>query len=220
MGIRFLCPNGHKLNVKAFLAGERGICPQCDAKFLVPHESGGQVETIDERAATNPSPEPSNAQPPPVPRRPAPAPTTVAAESEAWYVRTAEGDQYGPASLEMMQDWVAEGRVANDCWVWRAGWPDWKTSSEALSLLDGSPTEVRQRTTTPRAVEPVEPVEPVEIRQEASSSTHAATTYAANAYRLSRRNRQERARKVTLILGGVVVLLLAVLVGVLIKNSG
>jgi hypothetical protein len=36
MGIRFLCPNGHKLNVKTFLAGKRALCPQCGAKVIVP----------------------------------------------------------------------------------------------------------------------------------------------------------------------------------------
>ena len=36
MGIRFLCPNGHKLNVKTFLAGKRAICPDCGARVLVP----------------------------------------------------------------------------------------------------------------------------------------------------------------------------------------
>jgi hypothetical protein len=36
MGIRFLCPSGHKLNVKTFLAGKRAICPQCGAKVIVP----------------------------------------------------------------------------------------------------------------------------------------------------------------------------------------
>jgi hypothetical protein len=36
MGIRFSCPNGHKLNVKNFLAGKRGVCPQCGAKFIIP----------------------------------------------------------------------------------------------------------------------------------------------------------------------------------------
>ncbi len=36
MGIRFACPNGHKLNVKEHLAGKRGICPSCGAKFLIP----------------------------------------------------------------------------------------------------------------------------------------------------------------------------------------
>jgi len=36
MGIRFLCPSGHKLNVKTFLAGKRAICPECGAKVIVP----------------------------------------------------------------------------------------------------------------------------------------------------------------------------------------
>jgi hypothetical protein len=36
MGIRFSCPNGHKLNVKVFLAGKRGVCPQCGARFIIP----------------------------------------------------------------------------------------------------------------------------------------------------------------------------------------
>jgi len=36
MGIRVYCPNGHKLNVKSFLAGKRGVCPHCGAKFDIP----------------------------------------------------------------------------------------------------------------------------------------------------------------------------------------
>ena len=40
MGIRFLCPAcGHKLNVKAFLAGKRGVCPQCASGLDIPLES-------------------------------------------------------------------------------------------------------------------------------------------------------------------------------------
>lgn len=36
MGIRFRCPQGHKLNVKAHQAGKKGICPHCGARFLIP----------------------------------------------------------------------------------------------------------------------------------------------------------------------------------------
>jgi len=39
MGIRFFCPNGHKLNVKAFLAGHTGICPFCGVKVDIPLQS-------------------------------------------------------------------------------------------------------------------------------------------------------------------------------------
>ena len=39
MGIRFYCPNGHKLNVKAELAGKTGFCPECGARLQIPYES-------------------------------------------------------------------------------------------------------------------------------------------------------------------------------------
>ena len=39
MGIRFYCPNGHKLNVKQFQAGKKAICPFCGAKIQIPLES-------------------------------------------------------------------------------------------------------------------------------------------------------------------------------------
>jgi hypothetical protein len=39
MGIRFYCPQGHKLNVKEFQAGRRGICPFCGEKILIPTQS-------------------------------------------------------------------------------------------------------------------------------------------------------------------------------------
>lgn len=39
MGIRFYCPNGHKLNVKSFLAGMRGICPHCGSRVNIPLQS-------------------------------------------------------------------------------------------------------------------------------------------------------------------------------------
>jgi hypothetical protein len=38
MGIKFRCPNGHKLNVKSHLAGRRGVCPDCGTTFRIPRE--------------------------------------------------------------------------------------------------------------------------------------------------------------------------------------
>ena len=45
MGIKFHCPNGHKLNVKSFLAGKRGICPKCHVRMRIPMESESEVGT-------------------------------------------------------------------------------------------------------------------------------------------------------------------------------
>ncbi|MEK6238612.1 MAG: DUF4339 domain-containing protein, partial [Planctomycetales bacterium] len=49
MGIKFFCPNGHKLNVKDYLAGKKGICPNCNSKFLIPEASTkSKVEPLSE----------------------------------------------------------------------------------------------------------------------------------------------------------------------------
>ncbi|MGL4942924.1 MAG: DUF4339 domain-containing protein [Thermoguttaceae bacterium] len=39
MGIRFFCPNGHKLNVKSHLAGMAGYCPDCGERLVIPMTS-------------------------------------------------------------------------------------------------------------------------------------------------------------------------------------
>lgn len=36
MSIKMLCPNGHKLRVDERHAGQRAVCPRCDAKMTVP----------------------------------------------------------------------------------------------------------------------------------------------------------------------------------------
>lgn len=229
MGIRFLCPNGHKLNVKAYLAGERGICPQCDAKFLVPRESGGQVEAITEsgdgvQAASEPVQQPVAAatSPPPVAPPPPPAPSeplVPEAPTEVWYVRAESGEQYGPASKEVMQSWVAEGRVTVDCWVWKSGWPDWKAGGQAITLLNvippsgNSSSESNSQTVN----EPAASSE--EIATQPAPDTLPEPTTPTTLYQTNKRLRQERARKITLLLGVVVAVLFAVLIAVLINNK-
>jgi hypothetical protein len=44
MGIRFACPNGHKLNVKEELAGKRAVCPDCGARFVIPSGSPSHAD--------------------------------------------------------------------------------------------------------------------------------------------------------------------------------
>lgn len=39
MGIRFLCPNGHKIHVKSHYAGRRAKCPTCAESVQIPLES-------------------------------------------------------------------------------------------------------------------------------------------------------------------------------------
>lgn len=51
MGIRFFCPQGHRLNVKSFLAGKRGVCPDCGAAVNIPMESDARALSSKKKAA-------------------------------------------------------------------------------------------------------------------------------------------------------------------------
>jgi len=52
MGIRVECPNGHRLHLKAFLAGRRGLCPQCGAKFTIPDDDRPSTSTASSSPAS------------------------------------------------------------------------------------------------------------------------------------------------------------------------
>jgi hypothetical protein len=190
MGIKFYCPNGHKLNVKSFLAGRRGICPECDARFRIPMESGGVAELVQkgerggeetqltgsmqddgaEAAGSYPSAasygqdfgsplgstvkttpwsvDTSNSNPmspagassaaKPMGSYPTAAADPLTEDPQAvWYVRPRSGGQYGPAVGEILRDWIREGRVAGDSYVWREGWTDWRPASSVFPQLAG-----------------------------------------------------------------------------------
>lgn len=72
-------------------------------------------------------------------------PELLADDSEGtWYVRPPSGGQYGPASAEVLQNWITEGRVARTALLWRDGWPQWREASEALSdIADQLPSPVQ-----------------------------------------------------------------------------
>lgn len=131
MGIRFNCSNGHKIHVKAFLAGKRGICPECGVAVQIPIVDPATVAT----ASPTSSPPPKAAKsPPPVISDAA----GNAADDVEWYVRIPGGEQFGPASSDEFRDWIEQGRVGTDCMVWRQGWTDWKSWDAAQPLVQVS----------------------------------------------------------------------------------
>ncbi len=154
MGIRFYCPNGHRLHVKSFLAGKRGICPHCAARFRIPPESeiprgspkikpnsgAGAATSNGKRHLTTATITASTDSPADAKHRsPATGPTVdpIAEAPEAiWYVRPPSGGQFGPAKGEVMRKWIVEGRVSADSLVWREGWPDWLTAGPVFPTLN------------------------------------------------------------------------------------
>jgi len=262
MGIRFYCPQGHKLNVKSFLAGKKGFCPHCNAKVDIPLRStrpsskedkqksvqsalvvpvggpagsagppagdaplarpiaapshgapmalpvqpaGGPAAAAAGQAATmapptlapanNPgatngpaaspifphSQAPAAAATPPstsavAPQTPAPtSPAKVDPIAEAphavWYVRPSLGGQYGPASGDMLRQWIEQGRVAADSLVWREGWPHWQPAGTVLPQTVASTSSGLPDATNmglPMSLDPL----PAAARNSLGRSTH------------------------------------------------
>ena len=190
MGIRFYCPNGHKLNVKEHQAGKWGFCPHCGARMLIPTESTRPSSAMDNGAAQHPDQDASAATTAAIPiadeqeavwpgaddpsakQAPAasvPPPTGETSEpfggdEVVWYVRPASGGQYGPAGTAVMQSWLEEGRVAADSLVWRDGWPDWRSAGDVFPQLAPGVTDTTKVALAVASPPPLAPkVEPVTV---------------------------------------------------------
>lgn len=98
MGIRFLCPSGHKLNVKNYLAGKRAICPQCGAKVIVP-------DLPPESAAELPALAPTAENPFAAPAGPT-APSLFDAASPSVVLEVTESTVIAPAAVSGLPESV------------------------------------------------------------------------------------------------------------------
>lgn len=189
MGVRFECPAGHPLHVKAVLAGRRAICPECGARFVVPNFSGGRATRVDGDAATA------------IPPVGAPTVSPDAPAGELWYVRPPTGGQFGPVDAPGFDAWAAEGRVTADSWVWRTGWPEWRPGGDVLAERRGPAAAADDRPAAAAATQRAGDDLPVPRPGEPLSA--------------ARRRRQQTNHRLTPILGVVALALLGALVAVL-----
>jgi len=228
MGIKFHCPNGHKLNVKAFLAGKKGVCPKCGTKVRIPTESEpGLVDSdVEETEPTHEGAVKSNgsgAVAAPVMTAPkAPAVSTAAAPAHAqhaaeaasddpiaeapsaiWYVRPPTGGQYGPARGDIMRKWLSEGRVSSDSLVWREGWTDWQNAGKLFPILNAT-----GRHAAPTATPVVSTTVPLSAR---------SSQRAASRYETKKRDTSTLAIAILVGLGLVCVVLVGILIFVLVR---
>lgn len=123
MGIRFLCPNGHKLNVKAELAGKRGSCPECGAKLVIPAATTTAPIASATASLSSSASMPDQA-------------TVIASPAAGtWHFRSANGEQHGPLSELQLRAAITAARVSADTLLWREGWPEWQPARAVADLL-------------------------------------------------------------------------------------
>jgi len=66
---------------------------------------------------------------------PSPGDPLAEAPDVIWYVRPPTGGQFGPATADVMRNWIDEGRVSPDSLVWREGWRDWQEAGGVFPQL-------------------------------------------------------------------------------------
>lgn len=89
-----------------------------------------QPIAVNNKKAASTLPQEPKASPPKfgqVPKAISEAPAAI------WYVRPPSGGEYGPAPSEVFFDWMKEHRVTRDSLVWREGWPQWLSATEAFN---------------------------------------------------------------------------------------
>lgn len=152
MGIVAFCPQGHRVKVKDHLAGRKGVCPTCGARFRIPLASVSEpvvtlplaaVLTLDAAViATLPRVLPAEAQP----GRPDSADQEVDQEGTGglppievphhallderpdlvWSRAVPGGAASAPMSAADLRAWLDSGTAAGTELVWRADWDGWR----------------------------------------------------------------------------------------------
>ena len=141
MGIHFACHQCDKrLNVKRDLAGKRGVCPQCSARFRIPTDDAEKSTPVVTAQPKSAALHDASKTPQTDANHDSAASIDLLVDdpTSTWYVRPPTGGQYGPANSEILRSWIDEGRVAATSLLWREGWPQWRVASEALPVANHS----------------------------------------------------------------------------------
>lgn len=60
-----------------------------------------------------------------------PAALSVSLDAK-WFVRPPSGGQFGPASPQLLMEWIAERRVTSDSFLWCEGMPQWQAAIDLI----------------------------------------------------------------------------------------
>jgi hypothetical protein len=148
MGIRFFCPNGHKLHVKSLLAGLKGYCPQCGAELIIPltstrrssREGGGLINTDSESEPQNSTNQNTQLNSNTTPNNNLISQNPILQDPNIeWYIFNPENEkQQGPLTNQIMKKLIQQHQIKPLFLIWHDGMQEWTTASTIFPEL-GNP---------------------------------------------------------------------------------
>jgi hypothetical protein len=144
MGIRFFCPNGHKLNVKSCLAGLKGFCPECGIELVVPltstrkssKEGGGLIENTQTNNSQNSQPDFISMFGESVNDIVTSQNLVLQNPSIDWYICDENGNRQGPLKGKVVQSLIERKQIKPHFYIWYEGLPDWIPANSIFPELN------------------------------------------------------------------------------------
>lgn len=127
MPIEAKCPGCDRLlRVSDEFAGKQARCPVCNAIYSVPQLPviAPEPALVAASGGGDVAPETAVIEAEPVP------------DNSVWFMKTPEGQTFGPAKRAELDKWVTEGRVTSDCEL-RADEGAWQTADLVYPVLRG-----------------------------------------------------------------------------------
>ncbi len=185
MPIQVACAScAGKFRVPDNVAGKKIRCPKCKEVIQIPAAGAAAAPTPPTDSPTTPKPTATRSQPKPTPAKPA-APATPTAPNatqpqkpalENWFLKTEDGESYGPVPRAALAAWYAEGRVTIDCQVLREGSDQWQWASELYPELDPESAAKVVPATPDVAAAPAEAPAPEPAKAEAPQKAAAKSS--------------------------------------------
>lgn len=114
-----------------------------------------------------------------------------------WFIRPPTGGQFGPASANLLRQWIQEGRVTGDSYVWCEGWDNWQLAADVFPAIASK----------------------ISTESIATANADAVTAARTRTAYMKARKRRTMWNTIGLVVGSVVVIGLIVALFIVFKNN-
>lgn len=148
MPLEVSCPScSGQFRVPDSAAGKKIRCPKCKGAMEVPtgggQEAEGRGQGTEDSGQAAERPAVSVERPPPRTKAAAP-PDKPQPKPEMWFLKSEEGEDYGPVTKDELDDWFGEGRITAECQLLCEGTDQWQWAGDVYAELTDAASPAKE----------------------------------------------------------------------------